>query len=62
MNVPAARKRLTLTSRKGLTWTLILAIGLLIIAHIQNDFRISLSRTECYNLLVVPFMTAMGTH
>ena len=29
MNVPAARKRLTLTSRKGLTWTLILAIGLL---------------------------------
>ena len=29
MNVPAARKRLTLTSRKGLTWTLILTIGLL---------------------------------
>ena len=29
MNVPVARKRLTLTSRKGLTWTLILAIGLL---------------------------------
>lgn len=29
MNVPAARKRLTLTSRKGLTWTLIVAIGLL---------------------------------